>query len=122
VIEISWGAVAGAGVTMIAALLGLAGIAWKAIHDRMAAQKLVIEGKADLDELNRQRDHVGNIFEKLGLVEREVTEIKTQMGRVVSDIESEKRTRSETNKEINGKIDQITGKIDQLIERRNRKR
>ncbi len=110
-IEITWGQALAAGATMLAALLGLAGLAWKVIHDRMAAQKLVVNHKAEADELNRQRDRVTKIFEKLGLVEREVTEIKTQMARVVSDIESEKRTRSETNREI-------TGKLDQLIERR----
>lgn len=96
-----------AGLLVVGFLSWLARWAWTHTHARITeTQKLLHE-----HEQEDRRRHEEVI--------RATTKLETQMGRFISDIDSEKRTRAEVNKEIFAKLDRIN---DRLPERRNEPR
>lgn len=101
-------AAAGAAGTIVAAV-------WTTLNKRIGKVEKQVEEKADQAEMERQRDNIGKLFDSMKTVEVNVASINAQMGRFISDIESEKETRREANKAINEKLDRI-------MERRQRPR
>lgn len=98
--------VSGAAIlVLVLSLLGfIARWAWTHTHQR-------------IDELNKAViDHESEDRRRHEEIIRVTTRLETQMSRFVSDMESEKRTRADVNKEIFLKLDRIG---DRLPERRD---
>lgn len=79
--------------------------------DKIAALTKSIEDKVDQDDHDRQRDHVVEIFKRLGSIDVSNAEIRAQMSRFASDIESEKRERADVSRELNAKLDRLLDRI-----------
>lgn len=92
------------GILIIGFLGFLARWAWMHTHER-------------IDETHQMiREHDAEDRKRHEEVIRVTTRLDTQMGRFLSDIESEKRTRADVNKELFGKLERI---VDRLPERRD---
>lgn len=94
------------------------------------------QSDANNEELERQRDNVATLFEgqtelkdfvhlevkELGRqvtqVEKVAIKLEEQVGRFVSDIESEKRTRAEANRQINEKLDELMRGVERRMKPR----
>ena len=90
---------AGAG-TIVAAV-------WTTLNKRIARVERQCETKADRIEMDRQRDNISGIFGRLGKLEVSTARIEEQIERYTADIENEKRTRAESNRLLNAKLDRL---------------
>lgn len=63
--------------------------------------------KASDIELQRQRDHIESLFEKTQEIDLKVTRTAAGVDRIAADLESEKRTRADTTREVLRKLDKI---------------
>lgn len=96
--------------TLIAGLGFVARWAWTHTHDR-------------IDETHKAlHDHEMEDRRRHEEVIRSTTKLETQMGRFLSDIESEKRTRADVNKEIFLKLDRIGDRLPERRDDEGRKR
>lgn len=94
----------GVGLLVVSLLGFLARWAWSHTHERI---DLLNKSLSEHEDEDRRRHEE---------VIRVTTRIDTQMGRFISDIESEKRTRAEVNKEIFSELRRIA---ERLPERRD---
>ena len=104
------------GATWIAAAAAsLVALVWGDMKHRVGGVERALNNKADKQEVDRQRGHVEKIFERLGTVELTAAEIRQQILRYSANLESEKRSRAEANRELNDKLNK-------LLDRRDRAR
>lgn len=93
-----------AGILVIGFVGFLARWAWTHTHTRITETQQLLQ-EHEREDRSRHEEVI-----------RATTKLETQMGRFISDIESEKRTRAEVNREIFSKLDRIN---DRLPERRD---
>lgn len=95
------------GVAILGALGWLARWAWNHTHERIDEYARALAKHEDEDRKRHEE------------VIRVTTRIDTQMGRFISDMESEKRTRADVNREVFRKLDDIN---ERMPERRHEER
>ena len=91
--------------------LTLAGAMWADLRRRVARIEGTLEKKADRCDMQQRRSDIKELFETTTEVKIDVATIKQQVNQFASDLESEKRTRAEINKEIMHELRLIREKI-----------
>lgn len=128
-----WSKTAAAAAAIASAL---AAAVWGDMKMRVGKVESKLDGKADQTEMDTQRKNITKLFEGQASLKdfvhlevkelgRQVTQmekvairLEEQMGRFASDIESEKRTRAEANRQINDKLDELMHGIERRIKPR----
>lgn len=88
-------------------VLALLGILHRVHNKQMQDIREAVGGKAENSEMTRQRDNIGDIFDKIeatnsriGKIEVSAARIETQVGHIASDIESDKRDRAQSTQNV----------------------
>lgn len=102
---ISGGAI---GLLLLSGLGFLARWAWTHTHERINETREMIQEHDTEDRIRHEE------------VIRITTRLETQMGRFVSDIESEKRTRAEVNRELFRQLERIADRLPERRDERDR--
>jgi septal ring factor EnvC (AmiA/AmiB activator) len=98
---------------VFALVSGLVGLVISDMRQRMSALERDKASGADLEALRTEVRSVANTSHS---IEVNIATIKEQMARVASDMESEKRTRSETNKGLVDRLNSLEDRIMRKIE------
>jgi len=103
-----WGKIA---AWMAGTAVTLTAVVWGDMKRRVGKVEKNLECKANKTEMEHRRTDIGKLFETTVQIQIDIATIKQQVSRVGSDMESEKRTRTEINREILAELRTILDKI-----------
>lgn len=122
---------------LLGLLAAVIGVVWTDLKFKVIRLEDKLEGKAEDEEMSKQRINIAELFRGQGQikeainvefrevgrqitnVEKTVISLEGQIGRFASDIESEKRTRSEANRQINQKLDDLMRGVERRLKPRD---